>query len=169
GRLVGDVARDRDGAVARLLGRALELVDRAGEEGDARAALTQSDCDATTEPGRRADDDGSHGATSTGKVTRMLGTAAPEQQHARRRAAARRHHRGPRVRDLALAGVVAELHDRLVDEAVAVRPSFGELAAVRVDGQVAVDRDARAVADPVLRLADAAEPERLEPRDRVER
>jgi hypothetical protein len=82
----------------------------------------------------------------------------PQQQHARRRAAARGDDGRPGARNLALAGVVPELGHRLVDEAEAVGAPLGELPAVRVDGKLAVERDAPAAVEPVLGLADPAEP-----------
>jgi hypothetical protein len=42
------------------------------------------------------------------------------------------------------------------------------LAAVRVDGQLTVEGDAPPAVEPVLRLAEAAEPEALDPGDGVE-
>ena len=47
----------------------------------------------------------------------------------------------PVMAGVALAGLVRELGDRLVDEAEAVGPSFGELAPVGVDRQLAVHLD----------------------------
>ena len=58
-----------------------------------------------------------------------------QEQHARRRAAAGGDDGGPGAADLALAGVAAQLGHGLVEEAEAVRPALGELAAVRVDRQ----------------------------------
>src|SRR5689334_11825858 len=68
-------------------------------------------------------------------VTPRILSVAAQQQHTRRRAAPRRHDRGARVGDLSLAGVVAQLHHRLVDEPVAVGAALRQLAAVRVHGQ----------------------------------
>ena len=62
-----------------------------------------------------------------------------------------------------------ELGDGLVDEAESVGAAFGELTAVRIDRQLAVQRDPPALVQPVLRLAEAAEAERLQPGDGVER
>src|SRR5205085_8159682 len=90
-------------------------------------------------------------------------SAALQQQYARRGASARGDHCGLRIRHLTFAGVVAQLGDGLVDEAVAVRAPFRQLPAVRVDRQLAVEGDAATAVDPVLRLADAAEAERLDP------
>ena len=70
--------------------------------------------------------------------------------------------------DLALAGLVAELGHGLVQEAEAVGAALGELAAVGVHGQLAAERDAAAAVEPVLGLAEAAEPEALQPGDGVE-
>ena len=92
-----------------------------------------------------------------------------EEEHATRCAAAVAHDRGLRVRDLPFAGVAAQLRHRLVDEAVAVEPTRRELAAVGVERQHAVERDVLPAVEEVLRLALAAEPERLEPRQAVER
>ena len=47
--------------------------------------------------------------------------------------------------------------------------ALGELAAVRVHRELAVERDAAAAVEPVLGLAEAAEAEALEPGDGVER
>ena len=71
--------------------------------------------------------------------------------------------------DLAVAGLVAELRDGFVEEAHAVRAALRELAAVRVERERAVEGDRAPAVDPVLRLAEAAEAERLDPRDAVER
>ena len=46
------------------------------------------------------------------------------------------------ARDLAVAGLAPELHARLVDEAEAVQPAGRELAAVGVERELAVERDA---------------------------
>ena len=63
---------------------------------------------------------------------------------------------------------MAQLGHGLVDEAEAVGPALGQLAAVGVHGQIAVEGDALPAVEVVLRLAEAAEPETFEPRDRVE-
>src|SRR4051794_41595716 len=67
------------------------------------------------------------------------GAVALEEEDARRGAASAGDHRGLRIADLALAGVVAELLDRLVDEDVAVGAALGQLAAVPVHPQVALE------------------------------
>ena len=64
---------------------------------------------------------------------RPSGVGALEDDGARGGAAAGRHDGGLRVGDLAVAGVVAELRDRFVEEAHAVRAALGQLAAVRVE------------------------------------
>ena len=64
---------------------------------------------------------------------------------------------------------MAQLGHGLVEEAEAVRAALGQLTAVRVDRQLAVERDPAPAVEPVLRLAEPAEAERLEPGDRVER
>ena len=69
---------------------------------------------------------------------------------------------------LAITGFAAELHRRLVDESVAVGAAGRELAAVRVERQLTVERDAGAAVDEVLAFADRAESERLDPREAVE-
>ena len=56
----------------------------------------------------------------------------------------------PAAGHLALAGLVAELGHGLVEEAVAVGAALGELAAVRVHRQLAVEGDAPAAVEPVL-------------------
>ena len=65
---------------------------------------------------------------------------------------------------LALAGLAAHLEDGLVDEAEAVEPAGRQLAAVGVERQLALARDAVAALDERAALALAAEAERLEPR-----
>ncbi len=61
------------------------------------------------------------------------------------------------------------LRRAFVEEAVAVQPSGRELSAVGVQRQRPVARDARAAVDERAALADAAQPERLEPRHREPR
>ncbi len=56
-----------------------------------------------------------------------------------------------------------------MDEPVPVGAPLRELTAVRVHRQLAAEGDRAALVDPVLRLAEPAEPEALEPRDGVER
>src|SRR3954463_1195066 len=80
------------------------------------------------------------GATGPGPASTSSGAVAPEQQHARRRATSRGDDGRGGADDLARVGVTAELGDGLVDETEAVGPSLGELAPVRVDGKVAVQR-----------------------------
>jgi hypothetical protein len=76
GDLVGDVALDDDGALAGLLGRVVEPVLPAGEEGDLVAALAEAGSDATAEPARRPDDNRLHDRFPSTRpmqnVTRML-------------------------------------------------------------------------------------------------
>ena len=68
------------------------------------------------------------------------------------------------LRDLALAGLAAQLEDGLVDEPEAVEPAGRQLAAVGVERQLALAGDAVAALDERAALALAAEAERLEPR-----
>src|SRR5690349_3865863 len=89
------------------------------------------------------------------------GAVPLQEQHARRRAAAGGHDRRGRVGDLALAGVVAELRDRIVEEAEPVRAAFGELAAVGVHRELAVEGDPPPTVQPVVGLADPAEAQAL--------
>ena len=49
-----------------------------------------------------------------------------------------------------------------------MRAALGELPAVRVDRELAVEGDASPAVEPVVGLAEPAEPEALEPRDGVE-
>ena len=109
-------------------------------------------------------------------VVEALHRAAPpasarlgEEEHAAGRAAAVADDRGLRVRDLTFAGVAAQLRDRFVDEAVAVQPPRRQLPAVGVEREHAVEGDVGAAVEEVLRLTPAAEAERLDPRQAVER
>src|SRR3954468_13038830 len=77
-----------------------------------------------------------------------------EQEHAGRRATTRGHHGSPGVRHLTVAGVAAQLDDRFADEPEAVRPPLGELAAVRVHRELAVESDPPAAIEPILGLAE---------------
>ena len=61
------------------------------------------------------------------------------------------------VGDLAVAGLAPHLRRAFVQEAVAVQPAGRELAAVGVERQHAVARDALAALDERAALADAAE------------
>src|SRR5579872_4749468 len=69
------------------------------------------------------------------------------------------------VAHLPLACVVAQLLHRLVHESEAVGPSLRQLTTVRVDRKVAVEPDAASAVEPVVGLAEAAEAQRLDPRD----
>ena len=82
--------------------------------------------------------------------------------------AARARHRHLGARHLSLAGIAAELYDRLVDEAVAMRPPGRELSAVGVEGEGPADRDPFAALDEGAAFAPVAEAERLEPTEAVE-
>src|SRR6202011_2889596 len=74
-----------------------------------------------------------------------------------------------RARHLAIASLAPQLHDGLVHQPHAVRAPGGKLAAVRVQGDhAAVAGDVLAAVEEVLRLADPAEAERLEPGHAVE-
>src|SRR5260370_25648120 len=76
---------------------------------------------------------------------------------------------GARARHLAIASLAAQLHDGLVHQPHAVRAPCGKLAAVRVGGDhAAVAGDVLTAVEEVLRLADPAEAERLEPGHAVE-
>src|SRR5262249_32828233 len=72
------------------------------------------------------------------------------------------------VRDLARATFAPELDAGLVQEAEAVEPSARELTPVRVERDLAVERDRRAAFEEAAALALRAEAERLEPRERDE-
>src|SRR4051794_33409241 len=74
----------------------------------------------------------------------------------------------PRSHDLPLAGLAPQLRARLVEEAIAVEASGRELAAVRVERQQPVARDALSAFDERSALALAAEAESLEPAQRDE-
>src|SRR5690606_4480950 len=92
-----------------------------------------------------------------------------DQQTAAERAAAGRRHRHLGIaRHLPLAALAPQLHARLVQEAVAVQAAARELTPVRVERELAVERDARAALDEGAALALAAEAERLEPGHREE-
>ena len=67
---------------------------------------------------------------------------------------------------MAVAALAAQLHDRFVQEAETVQPAGRELPAVRVERQLAVERDPLAALDERPALAAPAEAERLEPRHR---
>ena len=73
------------------------------------------------------------------------------------------------ARDLAFARLAAQLVDRLVDQAHAVGAAVRQLTAVGVQRDHAVAGDGLAAVEEVLGLADAAEPEPLQPRQAVER
>ena len=66
-----------------------------------------------------------------------------EQQHARGGAPTGGHDGRRGVVDLALTGLVSKLDHGFVDEAEPVGSSLRELPAVRIDREVAVQRDAR--------------------------
>ena len=66
------------------------------------------------------------------------------------------------------AAVAAQLGDRLVDQAHAVRPPMGQLAAMRVEREITVEGDALARVEEVLGFADPAEAERLDPCHAIE-
>ncbi len=74
-----------------------------------------------------------------------------------------------RVRDLAVARLAPHLRGPLVQEAVSVQAPGRQLAAVGVQRQLPVAGDAFAALDERPALADAAQPERLEPRHREPR
>src|SRR5215813_126414 len=75
-------------------------------------------------------------------------SVAHEQETARERPSASRGDRhARRARDLARAAFPPELHGRFVQEAVAVQAPAGELTALRVERQLAVERDAPAALD----------------------
>ena len=95
-------------------------------------------------------------------------SSASEQHASPGRPAPATQHRDLCVSNLTVATLAAQLHHRLVEEAIAVRPAAGELTAVRVQRQVAVESDALAVTEEVLGLAHLAETEGLEPRQAVE-
>src|SRR5690606_22820534 len=98
-----------------------------------------------------------------------LRSGSREQQAAAQRPAAGRGHRDLGIaRHLPRAALAPQLHARLVQEAVAVQPPRRELTAVRVERNLAVERDARAALDERPALPLAAEAERLEPRHREE-
>src|SRR6202012_464549 len=61
------------------------------------------------------------------------------------------------VLHLALAGLVAQLGHCLVEKAEPVAPTFRELPTVRIDRELAVQRDATTTVEPVVGLAEAAE------------
>src|SRR3990172_9505776 len=67
-----------------------------------------------------------------------------------------------------LAPFAQELHARLVQEPVAVQTPPGELTALGVEGELAVERDARTTLHEGAALALPAEAERLEPGEREE-
>src|SRR4051812_25584204 len=99
----------------------------------------------------------------------LSGAVAAEEQDAGRRATTGGDDRRARVDDLTLARLVPQLGHAFVDEAETVGAAFGELTTVRVDRQVTVERDAATAVEPVRGLTDAAEAQRFEPGDRVER
>src|SRR5580704_18191869 len=103
------------------------------------------------------------GATASSAVLPL------QEEDTRRGASAGGDHGRPGASHLSFACVVAQLLHRFVDETEAVRASLGELAAVRVDREVPVERDAASAVEPVVGLAETAEAQRLEPRDGVER
>src|SRR6185312_12635072 len=88
-----------------------------------------------------------------------------QEEDPRRGAPAGGDHGRAGVAHLALAGGMAQLLHRFVDEPEAVGPPLRQLAAVRVDREFAVRRDAASAVEPVVGLAEAAEAERLDPRD----
>src|SRR5438128_2543903 len=65
-----------------------------------------------------------------------------QQQAAAQRSAPRRHHRGVMGRDLSFFAAPPKLKTRFVNVAQTVRTATGELPAVRVEGQLAIARDA---------------------------
>src|SRR4051794_39712136 len=95
----------------------------------------------------------------------VLGSNEPGQEHRPGDgAAAVGHDRDLRLAGhLAVAAFPAQLHQGLVEEAEAVEPAGGELAAAGVEGQLTVESDARAALHERPALAATAEPERLEP------
>src|SRR5439155_8204680 len=93
---------------------------------------------------------------------------APQQHHAGRRATAGGDDGCARLRDLTITSLASELSDRFVEEAEAVRATLGQLASVRVHGQLAVERDPASPVEPILCLAEAAESECFDPGDGVE-
>src|SRR5512132_2352398 len=91
-------------------------------------------------------------------------SALPGQQHGPGDgAAAVTHGRHLDPGHLAVAGLAPQLEARLVDEPEAVQPPRRQLAAVGVERQLAVERDAVPALDERARLPLAAEPERLQP------
>ena len=82
--------------------------------------------------------------------------------------AARTGHRNLGSRHLPLVGVAAELHHRLVDEAVTVGTTPGELPTVGVEGKRPSERYSLTALDEGTALAGAAEAQRLEPGEAVE-
>src|SRR5215468_9217903 len=107
------------------------------------------------------------GTRATATQNRAL--VAHEQDTPAERPAARRRDRDARAPgDLALAALAPELHAGFVQEAEAVQAAGGELPAVRVERDLAVERDAPPARDEGAALAATAEAERLEPRHRDE-
>src|SRR6476659_8318273 len=94
-----------------------------------------------------------------------------EQQRAGKRSAAGAGHADLRVpRHLTLPRLAPQLHTRLVEEAVAVQPTGGELTDVRVQREhTNVAGDVLPTLDKRAALAVAAEAHRLQPRHRDDR
>src|SRR4051812_33158888 len=103
---------------------------------------------------------------------RLLRTLREEEATGQRSAARRRDtdlRLAPaRPHHLTVARLTPQLRARLVEEAVAVEPSRGQLPAVGVERQQAVARDALAAFDERAALALVAEAERFEPAERDE-
>src|SRR5262245_31899552 len=93
------------------------------------------------------------------------GLAGEEQRAGHRTAAVRdRGHLRELARQLAVAGLAPELEDGLVDEPEPVEPPGGELAAMGVHRELAVEGDAVPPLDERPGLPLAAEAQRLQPR-----
>src|SRR4051812_38919662 len=97
------------------------------------------------------------------RVSRSSGIGTSQEEGARRHSTTSPHRRDVGIRHLPVAGVAAQLQHRLVQEAIAMSTAAGQLSAMRVERQLAVERDPLASLEKVLGLADAAEPERFQP------
>ena len=100
--------------------------------------------------------------------SRCAHSIRPQQDRSAWREAAAADNPDPGVADLPFACLTAQLHDGFVDQAHPVGAAVRELAAVGVQRQHTVAGDAGSAVEEVLGLADAAEAERLDPRQAVE-
>src|SRR5439155_19175528 len=82
---------------------------------------------------------------------------------AAQRSAPRRHHRGVMGRDLSFFAAPPKLKTRFVNVAQTVRTATGELPAARVEGQLAIARDAFSTFDKRTAFAARAQSQCLEP------